>query len=80
MPNTKLATTVVTLKLANGDVLLSFQDPNGTIKYMHSFTTSDFTSINTTTNGGSTGATQTFVYGENNLINDYPHDYNELTS
>ena len=80
MPSTVLATTVVTLKLANGDVLLQFLDPVGTLKFAHSFPSADFTSINTTTNGGSTGATQTFTYGQDANKADYPHDYYQKES
>lgn len=61
---TVLACTVVTLKNADGTVTLSFQSPNGMVRYQHTFPSADFTSINTTTNGGSAGATQTFVYAQ----------------
>jgi len=80
MPSTVLATTVVTLKLADGNVLLQFLDPAGTLKFAHVFPSADFTSINTTTNGGSTGATQTFTYGQDAARTDYPHDYYQKES
>jgi hypothetical protein len=80
MPSTILATTVVTLKLANGDVLLIFQSPSGTEKFVFSFPSADFTSINSTTNGGSTGATQTFTYGQDANKADYPNSYYQKES
>jgi hypothetical protein len=75
MPGTILAVTLVTLKLADGNVLLTFQSPNGTEKFVIAIPSADFTSINTTTNGGSTGATQTFVYGQDANKADYPTSY-----
>ncbi len=71
MPATVLAVTVITLKLANGDVLLKFQNPNGSVRFEHSFPAADFTSINTTTNGGATNATQTFTYAQDQNRGDY---------
>jgi hypothetical protein len=80
MPATALACTVVTLKNADGTVGLSFQDPFGTVRYYHVFPAADFTSINTTTNGGASGATQTFVYAQDVNRIDYPNSYNYLTT
>lgn len=80
MPATVLATTVVTLKNASGTVTLSFQSPNGDVKFVHVFPSADVTSINTTTNGGSTGATQTFTYAQDAAKGDYPHDYYQKES
>ena len=75
MPATVVAVTVITLKQADGSVLLRFQAPNGGIRYEFPFPSADFTSINTTTNGGSTGATQTFTYGEDANRTDYDGSY-----
>ena len=80
MAGTLLATTVVTLKNASGTVTLFFQDANGTVKFSHVFPAADFTSINTTTNGGATGATQTFTYAQDANRNDYPTSYFQLGS
>jgi len=71
MPATVLAVTVVTLKLANGDVLLRFLHPNGSVRFEHSFPSADFTSINTTTNGGAANTTQTFAYAQDANRGDY---------
>jgi hypothetical protein len=76
MPATVPATTVVTLKNADGTVTLFFQSPNGFVKYAHTFPSADVTSINTTTNGGATGATQTFVYAQDAARVDYPPSLN----
>lgn len=76
MPATVPATTVVTLKNASGTVTLSFQDAQGFVKFIHVFPSADFTSINTTTNGGSTGATQTFTYAQDAARTDYPPSVN----
>lgn len=75
MPSTVLATTLVTLKNADGSVTLTFVSPNGTEKFRHVIPAADFTSINTTTNGGATGATQTFTYAQDNLKVDYPASF-----
>jgi hypothetical protein len=75
MPSTVVAVTVVTLKNADGSVLLRFQSPNGMVRYEFPFPSADFTSINTTTNGGATGATQTFTYGEDANRLDYDGSY-----
>jgi hypothetical protein len=75
MAGTILAVTLVTLKLANGDVLLTFQSPSGTEKFVIALPSADVTSLNTTTNGGSTGATQTFTYGQDANKADYPTSY-----
>ena len=80
MPGTILATTLITLKLASGDVLLTFQSPTGTEKFVIAIPSADFTSINTTTNGGSTGATQTFAYGQDANKADYPTSYYQKES
>lgn len=76
MPATVPATTVVTLKNASGTVTLFFQDPNGMVKFAHVFPSADFTSINTTTNGGATNATQTFTYAQDAARTDYPNSLN----
>ncbi len=75
MPGTILGVTLITLKLANGNVLFTFQSATGTEKFVISLPSADVTSLNTTTNGGSTGATQTFVYGQDANKADYPTSY-----
>ena len=80
MPSTKLAVTLITLKLASGSVLLRFQDPQGGVRYEAVIPNADFTSINTTTNGGSTGATQTFTYTQDQNRTDYDMSSYERTT
>ena len=76
MPATVPATTVVTLKNADTTITLYFQDPNGFVKFAHTFPAADFTSINTTTNGGSANATQTFTYAQDAARVNYPASLN----
>lgn len=66
MPATTLQMTLVTLKQGDtaASVLLRFQSPNGMVRFEFPIPAADFTSINTTTNGGATGATQTFNYAQ----------------
>lgn len=71
MPESIQAVTIVGTKLADGAVKLSFQDANGGIRFESVIANADFTSLNTTVNGGSTGATVTLTYGENVRKGDY---------
>ena len=67
---------MITLKNADGTVTLQFVAPNGGVRYAHTFPSADFTSINTTTNGGATNTTQTFVYAQDAAKADYPSSLN----
>lgn len=66
------AINVVATKLADGNVQLLFQRPNGDVRFAVSIPTADFTSFNTTVNGGSTGATLTKSYTQDQFPADYP--------
>lgn len=72
MPDTILAQNIVATKLADGAVQLLFTGPNGDVRFASVIASADFTSLNTTVNGGSTGATVTLVYAENARKTDYP--------
>jgi hypothetical protein len=67
--------SVIGTKQASGNVQLVFQNPNGGIRYAVVIPAADFTSFNTTVNGGSTGATLTKTYGQDANNTDYPFEY-----
>jgi hypothetical protein len=67
--------TVVSTKLADGNVQMVFQNPNGGIRYAWVVTSANFTSLNTTVNGGSTGASLTIVNAQDQYNTDYPVEY-----
>jgi len=71
MPESIQAVQVVGVKMADGAVQLSFLDQVGGLRYQAVIANADFTSLNTTVNGGSTGATVTLVYAENTHKGDY---------
>jgi hypothetical protein len=75
MPQTVLPTTLIATKLASGNVQLMFQSPIGGIQFVAVIPSADFTSFNTTVNGGATGANLTKAYGTNMNIYDYPQTY-----
>lgn len=62
MPAGMPAVTVVMTKQASGDVQILLQNANGGIAYALAIPSADFTSFNTTVNGGSAGTTLTKVY------------------
>lgn len=66
------AVTVIATKMASGAVQLLFQNPNGGVRFCVAIPSADFTSFNTTVNGGATGATLTRVYAQDSAPNDYP--------
>jgi hypothetical protein len=66
------AVTVIATKMASGSVQMLFQNPNGGIRFMVAIPAADFTSFNTTVNGGATNATLTKTYTQDQLPNDYP--------
>lgn len=66
------AVTIIATKMADGAVQLLFQNPSGGIRFIAVIPNADFTSFNTTVNGGSTGATLTRSYAQDAFPADYP--------
>lgn len=66
------AITIIATKQADGNVQLLFQNPNGGVRFACVITNADFTSFNTTVNGGATGATLTRSYVQDGTPADYP--------
>jgi hypothetical protein len=66
------AVTVIATKMASGTVQLLFQNPSGGIRFISVIPAADFTSFNTTVNGGATGATLTRTYTQDQFPVDYP--------
>lgn len=81
MPVNVIARAVIMTKQASGNVQVIVQsssdglNPNGDINFALVIPAADFTSFNTTVNGGATGATLTKVYAENFASGDYPLGY-----
>jgi hypothetical protein len=67
--------SVIGTKMASGNVQLVFQNPSGGVRYCVVIPNADFTSFNTTVNGGSTGATLTKTYAQDLNNSDYPTEY-----
>lgn len=71
------AVAVVATKMADTTVQLQFQqsldglNPSGQVRFVVVIPAADFTSFNTTVNGGAAGATLTKVYAENTNQADY---------
>jgi hypothetical protein len=71
------AVAVVATKMASGTVQLQFQqsldglNPSGQVRFVVVIPSADFTSFNTTVNGGAAGTTLTKVYAENASSGDY---------
>ena len=71
------AVAVVATKMSSGTVQLVFQssldglNPYGQVRFAVVIPSADFTSFNTTVNGGAAGATLTKVYAENANQGDY---------
>lgn len=72
MPSAANAVSVIATKQASGNVQLIFQNPVGGIVFVAVIPSADFTSFNTTVNGGATGATLTRAYGHDQNKGDYP--------
>lgn len=70
---------VVATKMASGNVQLVFQstldglNANGENRFAVVIPAADFTSFNTTVNGGATGATLTRAYAQDLNRGDYPN-------
>jgi hypothetical protein len=75
MPYNQPARTLVATKMASGNVQLVWSDSLGGITYIGIIPAADFTSFNTTVNGGSAGATLTRVYAQDASQGDYPQGY-----
>ena len=72
------AKTVNMVKQSDGSVTVTVSGPNGDIRYVLNIPAADFTSFNTTVNGGSTGASLTKVYGQiSKSSGTVPHDVYE---
>ena len=71
------ACAVIATKMASGTVQLVFQtsldglNPFGQVRFAIVIPAADFTSFNTTVNGGATGASLTKVYAQNANQGDY---------
>lgn len=71
------AVAVIATKMASGTVQLQFQqsldglNPSGQVRFAVVIPSADFTSFNTTVNGGAAGATLTKVYAQNAAQGDY---------
>jgi ABC-type dipeptide/oligopeptide/nickel transport system ATPase subunit len=78
MPVNIVARAVIMTKMASGTVQVVVQssldglNPNGDLQFVMVIPAADFTSFNTTVNGGAAGATLTKVYAENLNSGDYP--------
>ncbi len=76
-----ISVAVVGTKMASGNVRLDFYSSRDGLNASEDLRLSvvipaaDFTSFNTTVNGGSTGATLTKVYAEDANRSDYPLGY-----
>lgn len=66
------AYSVVATKMASGNVQILIERAGGDVRFGFILTSANFTSANTTVNGGSTGATLTFTYAQDANNNDYP--------
>lgn len=80
MPGSLMAYQVIGLKMASGNVQLQFVHPNGSVAFAAVIPSADFTSLNTTVNGGSTNATltvpsSTTFYTQDLNRGDYPLGY-----
>lgn len=67
--------TVIATKMSSTTVQLVLQNPNGGIRFAVVIPAADFTSFNTTVNGGAAGATLTRTYGQDANNTDYPVEY-----
>lgn len=69
------AVSVLMTKQASGNVQVQCLNQNGGVRYCVVIPAADFTSFNTTVNGGSTGANLTKVYAQDLNATDYPTEY-----
>lgn len=76
MPSDALGLTLTATKMASGNVQLIITI-NGAIRAALVVPAADFTSFNTTVNGGSTGATLSKTYTQDQNLGDYPFQYTQ---
>jgi hypothetical protein len=82
MPVPILGHSVIMTKQASGTVQIVVQstldglNPSGDLQYALVIPSADFTSFNTTVNGGAAGATLTKTYAQDTSKGDYPFGYN----
>jgi hypothetical protein len=74
MPAMIPACTLIVTKQASANVRMDFL-VNGAIRFSQTIPAADFTSFNTTVNGGATGATLTRSYAQDASPADYPLEY-----
>lgn len=67
--------TVIATKMASTTVQLVMQNPNSGVRYCVVIPAADFTSFNTTVNGGAAGASLTRTYAQDLNNGDYPVEY-----
>lgn len=82
MPATIMAFQVTATKAASGsgNMVLQFTHPGGNLVFCAVIPSADFTTMNTSVNGGSAGTTQTFptsttFYTQDQNKGDYPTGY-----
>lgn len=75
MPVAVNGVSIIATKLASGNVQLVFQNANGGIQYAVVIPSADFTAINTSVNGSSTGASLSKQYAQDTNKGDYPQHY-----
>jgi hypothetical protein len=75
MPYNQPARTLIATKMASTTVQLAWYDAQGGLVYIGIVPAADFTSFNTTVNGGAAGATLTRTYAEDLNQGDYPQGY-----
>lgn len=75
MPYNIPASTLIATKMASGAVQLVWYDVTGGVRWAAVIPNASFTALNTTVNGGSTGATLTQVYAQDASQGDYPQGY-----
>lgn len=74
MPAFAPGVTVIATKMQDTTVQLQFMVSNA-LRFCAVIPAADFTSFNTTVNGGATGATLTTVYAQDLNKIDYPNEY-----
>jgi hypothetical protein len=72
MPQIVNAVTMIATKLASGNVQMVFQNAVGGIMFSVVIPSADFTTLNSSVNGGLTGAAVTKQYQQDMNKNDYP--------
>lgn len=77
MPYNIPAVNVVATKMASGNVQLVFTHAAGDVRFAAVIPAADFTSMNTNVNGGSTGATRSFSYAQDQNQGDFPQGFTQ---